>query len=126
MSVDAEVALGVPQRFPLGDAQLLAHEIEPRDLFGDGMLHLQTRVDLEKKELLAAQQKLHGARRGVAQRLRGRQRSGPHPFAQLRVHGGRGRFLDDLLVPALDRTLTLEQVHEVAVMIAQDLDLDVA
>ena len=36
-----------------------------------------------------------------------------------------GRLLDDLLMPALNRTLAFAQVHDMAVGIAEDLDLDV-
>ena len=45
--------------------------------------------------------------------------------AALLVEIGRRRALDDLLVPALDRAVALEQVDEVAVGVAQELDLDV-
>ena len=44
----------------------------------------------------------------------------------LRSDGGGGRFLDDLLVPALNGTLPLETVHHVAVGIADDLHFHVA
>jgi hypothetical protein len=43
-----------------------------------------------------------------------------------RVDDRRGRLLDDLLVAALDGALALAEVHEVAVAVAEDLDLDVA
>jgi copper oxidase (laccase) domain-containing protein len=36
------------------------------------------------------------------------------------------RLLHHLLVPPLDRAVALEQVHHVAVLVAQHLDLDVA
>src|SRR5205085_7385790 len=48
-----------------------------------------------------------------------------HPGPQVVVDGGRRRLLDDLLVPALDRALALEQRHDVAVRVREDLDLDV-
>ena len=38
---------------------------------------------------------------------------------------GDGRFLDELLMPALDRALALPEVDEVAVGVAEHLDLDV-
>ena len=40
-------------------------------------------------------------------------------------HPRRWALLDDLLMTALQRTLTLAQVHQIPVMIARDLDLDV-
>ncbi len=43
------------------------------------------------------------------------------PFVQV---GGRGDF-DDLLVAPLDGTVTFEEVHDVALGVGQDLDLDV-
>ena len=39
---------------------------------------------------------------------------------------GRRRLLDDLLVAALDRAFALAQVDDVAVLVAEHLDLDVA
>ena len=48
------------------------------------------------------------------------------PRAQLGVDGRRGRLLDDLLVAALDRALPLEEVDDVAVLVGEDLHLDVA
>ncbi len=48
----------------------------------------------------------------------------PSP-AQRLVDGRRRRLLDDLLVAALDRALPLEQMHHVAVGVAEDLHLDV-
>ncbi len=37
----------------------------------------------------------------------------------------RRRDLDDLLVPALNRAVALVKMHQVAVLVAQNLDLDV-
>ena len=42
------------------------------------------------------------------------------------VDDGRRRLLDDLLVAALDRALAFAEVHDGAVCVADDLDLDVA
>jgi len=41
------------------------------------------------------------------------------------VEGRRGRLLDQLLVAALESAITLAEVHQVAVSIADDLNLDV-
>jgi len=43
-----------------------------------------------------------------------------------RVEAERGRDFDDLLVPPLDGAVPLVQVDDVAVVVGQDLDLDVA
>ena len=49
-----------------------------------------------------------------------------HPPPQLVAEDGRGRLLDELLVPALDGALALAQVHDVALAVRHHLDLDVA
>jgi hypothetical protein len=50
----------------------------------------------------------------------------PWPRASLAVMPGRGRFLDHLLVAALERAVALEQVDGVPVVVAEDLHLDMA
>src|SRR5207249_8505814 len=47
-------------------------------------------------------------------------------FPQLRVHCGGWRFLDELLVTALNRAVALAEVHDVAMLVREDLHLDVA
>ena len=49
-----------------------------------------------------------------------------HLAADLVGHRDRRRLLEQLLVPALNRALALAEVHHVAVVIAEDLELDVA
>ena len=55
----------------------------------------------------------------------------PTAMSQMRlrsvfVQGRRRRFFDDLLKAALDRTLAIKQMHDIAVRVAQYLHLDVA
>ena len=50
---------------------------------------------------------------------------GQDALAQALVEIGRRRHLDDLLVAQLHRAVALEQVHDVALAVAQHLDLDV-
>ena len=47
-------------------------------------------------------------------------------MAHFRRDEGRRRFLDDLLVPALDAALAFVEVEDVAVLVAENLDFDVA
>src|SRR3546814_15740083 len=49
-----------------------------------------------------------------------------HGLAHLFGHEGRRRFLDHLLVAALDAALALVEIEDVAVLVSEDLDLDVA
>ena len=58
--------------------------------------------------------------------LRGVDDDAAHLAAHLLGQRRRRRLLDQLLVPALDRALALAEVDDVAVVIAEDLELDVA
>ncbi len=90
------------------------------------MLDLQPRVHLHEPELAVLEQELDGAGADVADCLRRLDRGFAHGRAQLRVHRRGGRFLEQLLVAALDRALALAEVDAVAVRIREDLHLDVA
>ena len=91
------------------------------------MLDLQARVHLEEVELaVVGDEELDGAGVGVADAARRGDRGGGQAVAQRRGHRRRRGFLDDLLVPALDRALALAEVHDGAVLVGEDLDLDVA
>ncbi|CCW19023.1 hypothetical protein EBBID32_33820 [Sphingobium indicum BiD32] len=58
--------------------------------------------------------------------LGGADGGGTDGFAGGGVHAGRGRFLDHLLVAALERAVALEQVDDIAMAVAKDLHLDMA
>ena len=114
------------QRLARRDAELLGDEVEAGDLLGDAVLHLQARVHLEEEELAVLEQHLDGARVHVAARERDLHGRLAHRAARLVGNRGRGRFLDELLVPALRRAVAVAQVHAVAVRVGEDLQLDVA
>ena len=50
---ERDVRLRVAERLARGDAQLLAHEIDPRHRLGHRVLDLEARVHLEEEELAA-------------------------------------------------------------------------
>ena len=74
LAVDAELEgmavgnwVGVVDRAALGNAELLAHEVDPGDLLGDRVLDLQAGVDLEERDrAVLADQELAGACADVA------------------------------------------------------------
>ena len=110
-----------------GDADHLLDEIDAGDQLGDGMLDLQARVHLQEVErAVLAGDELHRAGAVVADGLGQRDRLLAHGLARLGVEQRRGRLLDHLLVAALDRAFALAEVDDVAVLVAQHLDLDVA
>ena len=126
LRLTADADLGIGQAITLGDAQLRLHQVTPRDRLGHRVLDLDARVDLD--EVVGAvlgDQELDGARVGVADVTRDLQRVVSQARAQRLGQRPRGRVFDDLLVPALHRAVALVQVDDVAVVVAQDLHLDV-
>src|SRR3546814_5911279 len=95
------------------------------------MFDLKPRVHFEEVEALARRvgardDQLDRARAIIADGLRQRDALFAHGLAHLFGHEGRRRFLDHLLVAALDAALTLVEVEDVAVLVSEDLDLDMA
>ena len=113
------------QRQAGGDADLFADDVDPGDFFGDGVLHLDPGVHLHEVHLALGEQELHGAGVLVTHSLGRTHRQvadvGALFRGQLRARGD----LDQLLVAALDRAVTLEQVHDIAEAVAEDLRFDV-
>src|SRR5690606_30559451 len=134
LAVDAELEgvaargriLGDLQRLAVGDAELGAHQVDARGLLGDRVLDLQAGVHLEEGHGLALHQVLHGARAVVAglaaDALGGLVDLGADLVGQER----RGRLLDQLLEAALQRAVAGARDHHVAVLVGDDLGLDVA
>ena len=91
------------------------------------MLDLQPGVHLEEiKASVLAGDELDGASRIVIDRLRERDCLFSHPSARLGVDERRWRFLDHLLVAALDRAFALAEIDDMAMLVAKHLDLDMA
>ena len=111
-----------------GDVELGLDEVDVGDCLGDGVLDLQTGVDLEERERLVARvvEELHRARADVADRER-------EPFGRrlelvglLRGQQRRGGLLDDLLVATLDRAVADAEGPRRPVAVGDQLHLDVA
>src|SRR2546421_4893953 len=90
------------------------------------MLGRKRRVELDEGERsVRSDEELERARIAVADVQARALRGGLHLLAKLRVERRRGRLLDQLLVPPLDRALPLAARQYAAVRVAHDLDLDV-
>ncbi|MGY2936650.1 hypothetical protein ACVWZ6_006252 [Bradyrhizobium sp. GM6.1] len=91
------------------------------------MLDLEARVHLQEVEaLVLPRDELDGAGGVVIHRLGECDRLLAHLAAGGFVEQRRRRFLDDLLVAALDRAFALAEIDHVAVLVAEQLDLDMA
>jgi hypothetical protein len=111
-----------------GMPDLGLHDVDAGDLLGHRVLDLDARIDLDEVEAVRIQvvEELDGPgaaiAAGPAQAHRVVGQLGPAGFVEV----GRRRALDDLLIAPLDRAVPFEEVDQVAVAVADDLDLDVA
>src|SRR5690606_37372439 len=86
-----------------------------------------SRVHFEEIEIaLAINDELDSACRIVADGFGKRDGLFAHGFASCFIKEGRGCFFDDLLIAALDGAFTLAKIDDVAVLIAEDLNFDMA
>ena len=109
------------------DADHLLDQIDAGDQFRHRMLDLQPRVHLEEEEAAVLPgDELDRAGAVVADGLRQRDRLLAHLLARRLIEQRRRRLLDDLLVAALDRAFALAEIDDVAVLVAEHLDFDVA
>ena len=91
------------------------------------MLHLQPGVHFQQVEVARRiDHEFDRAGGAVADGFRQRNGGAAHFGAQFRRHERRRRLFDDFLVTALNRALTLSQVHHRAVAVGQDLDFNMA
>ncbi len=108
------------------DADHLLDEIDTGDQFGHGMLDLQTGVHFQEvKTLVLAGDEFDGAGGVVVHRFCQRDRLLAHLAPRRFIEQRRRRFLDDLLVAALDRAFALAEINDVAMLVAEHLDFDV-
>ena len=134
LAVDAELE-GVPaqrrvveaERLAVGDAELLADQVDARDLLGHRVLDLQAGVDLEERDrAVDADEELAGAGAVVAGLLDDRLRRAVELLELVLREVRRRRLLDQLLVPSLQRAVAGRHDDDVAVLVGEHLGLDVA
>src|SRR6185312_979928 len=124
VDTDMDLILCERQRLTPGHAQLPLDEIEPGDRLRYGVLHLEPGVHLEKVEVVAVEEKLHGAGALIADAARHQHRRSVQRLAYgLRQRGG-GSLLDELLMPPLHRAVAVAEVHTIAVRVGEYLHLD--
>ena len=119
---------GRADRGAVGDADLRLHQIDAGHDLGDRVLDLDARVDLDEVERpgVVVDQELDGAGVVVVDRAADPERAVVDRGPGLGVEVMRRRALDDLLVAPLHRAVPLVQMHQIAVVVAEDLDLDMA
>ena len=115
------------QRMTLGHQDLCAYQVDAGDHFGNGMLNLNTGVHFDEVVLAgsAVNQELYGAGVDVANMLGDLNGILTQSLDGLLGYGPCGCVLDYLLIAALQRAVTLAKVHDVAMLVGQDLHFDV-
>ncbi len=133
-AVDPKRVLRQPEVRQAGagrDEHLRGDQVDVGDLLGDGVLDLDAGVHLDEHVLtgtlaLRRDEELDRAGVAVADRAGEGDRVPVQRLAGALVQVGCGGDLDDLLVPALDGAVALEEVDHLAVGVGEDLHLDVA
>ena len=124
---EAHLVLRQCQPLARRDPDHLLDDIETGDEFGDRVLDLQAGIHLEEVEVpVRSQDELDRAGGIVVDGLGERDRLRTHLGAQGRIDRRRRSLLDDLLIAPLDGAFALAQVDDVAMTVAQHLDLDMA
>ncbi len=107
--------LGEAQALAVGDGDLLGDEIDADDLFGHRMLDLDAGIHFEEIETLSRDidQEFDRAGAAIGQMLREAHPGGADILAQCVGEARCRRFLDQLLVAALDRAIALAEMDDV-------------
>ena len=106
---------------------MLANDVDSGDHLGDRVLDLHPGVDLEERELAAIEidEELDRPRPAVVEPAAECDCGVGESFAEIVGHGGGRCLLDELLEAALRRAVPVAEVDDVAVLIAEQLHLDV-
>ena len=116
MPADDDVLLAERQGLAGGDPDLLLDQVDAGDHLGDGVFDLDPGVDLDEVEVVVGvDQELAGARVDVAGGAGQPDGGLAQPGADLEGQGRRRRFLDELLMAALQRAIAVPAVDDVAV-----------
>ena len=112
---------------PRRHSQLSPYDVDAGDLLGDGVLHLDARIDLDEVEAagVGVDEEFHRAGILVACGAPDRQSR----FADGAAHAGieirGGSHLHHLLMPPLHGAVALEEVHQPPMLVAEELHFDV-
>ena len=132
VAVEADLPLRVRQLFAGGNAQLPFDQIEAGDRLCHRVLDLETGIHFDEPEGVRPQSsravgdKFDGAGAAIIHRLGRLDCCCADPRAQVRGHARRRRFLDHLLMPALQRAVALAEMNGIAMPVGKHLDFDMA
>ena len=108
--------------------QLQGYQIEPQHFFSNGVFDLQTGIGFNEKPftIIGIEQEFKGAQTTIVGVTRHAERGIKQSRADRSGQMGCWRDLDQFLMPALSRTITLPQMRHRALSITQHLHFDVS
>ncbi len=112
------------QGLALGDADLTGHDVDTRQLLGDGVFDLKSRVHLDEVVLVARKQELDRPRVAIADFTREAHGRCAEFVTQIRIEVWRRRQLEHLLVSTLNRAVSLIEMNDMPMLVGEDLDFD--
>jgi hypothetical protein len=127
VAAQADVVLPKREGASGGDTDPFFDDVDARCQLGHGMLHLHPSVHLQGEELVAHHEPFDRPGTDVANRSRRLDADSPDARAHVRRYDRTRRWglLDELLVAALNRAVTLSEMDHVAMGVGDDLHLNV-
>ena len=125
MPSHCDLILFEAQGFACSDAKLFFDYIYAGNHFGYGVFHLQARIHFDEIEFPILIQELEGTGTLIADVFACLDAARAEISALLGGDTGRGRFFEHFLMATLHRAVTLHQVYDIAVTVAQNLKFDV-
>ena len=119
-----DVFLRERQFLAVRNTNLLTNEVDAGDHFRHRVLDLDPRIHLDEVEISILIEEFHRARAAIAHFLDCLGDNRADFLALSLIEGGRGRFLEYFLVSALQRTIALPQVTDIAMRVGDQLDFD--
>ena len=115
------------QMMPLRHQDLRAHQVDAGNHLRHGVLHLNARIHFDEIKLRGVHviQKLHGPGVAVSGLAGQFHRGRAQFFADARRKIRRRRYFDHFLMAALHRAVAFVQMHQPAVLVAENLHLQV-
>ena len=111
----------------MGNPDLLFDEVDPCQLFGDGMLDLNAGIDFHEVEIaLSVEQKFDGSRGIIFGRFDDIDSGLSDLLPQFRSQHGAWSLFDQFLAAALDGAVALSKMDIIAMFIAKNLHFDMA
>src|ERR1700722_5251708 len=114
-----DIGLPQPETLPGSDGDLLGDQVNPCHGFGHRMLHLDTRIHLEKikRVTLPIDEKLHGSSASIRQTLCEAEGGAMQSAPKCRRQTWCRSFLHELLISTLNRAVALAKVNHPAIAV---------